>query len=359
MSSVLWEFQPVDTWFFRKSIPFGRGQSVGRRDMVFAPLVSTLQGAIRTAIARQQGWTPEHPERWPEALGTADALGAMTLRGPYLSQSGTSLFPFPRHLLRAKDGWIRLRPGDSVRTDMGWRQLPALERTGHDVAPVENGWLTYDGLSRVLQGHFPHEDQVLTGDKLWKPEPHTGLTINPHTRTAESGMLFHTVHSRFLSSTRVALEVRGLPEAWHQDIHLVPLGGEGRFAQVQTSGGTTVPLPPLPVFPPAGAAEGYKTFMMLLTPGLFPETDQVLREGPLAVPCLTGVVGRVAMQGGWDLHRQRPRPLRPLVPAGSVWFYHLSPEQWETVRHLHGQQVGKEQEYGYGQIVFGLWKERE
>lgn len=359
MNSVLWEFQPVDTWFLRKSTPFGMGQSVGIRDIIFPPPVSTLQGAIRTAMARKQGWTPQNPELWPAALGTPDDLGAMTLRGPYLRHNGTDLFPFPRHLLRAADGWVRLRPGNAVRTDIGQRQLPVLARTADNVTPVENAWLTHEGLSCVLQGGSPKDTQIVRAGDLWEPEPHTGLMINTQTRTAETGMLFHTIHSRFTQTTRVTLEVRGIPAEWHQDIRLVPLGGEGRFAQVTTSDHVAVPIPPLPTFPPSCTAKGYPIFVVLLTPGIFHDAAGVLRNGPLSVPCLTGVVGRVEMQGGWDLQRHRPRPLRPLVPAGSVWFYHLSPEQWEAVRQMHGQQVGQEQEYGYGQVVFGIWEERE
>ncbi len=332
---------------------------MGIRDIVFPPPVSSLQGAIRTALARGQGWTPQYPELWPEALGTPDDLGAMTLRGPYLNYQGDDLFPIPRHLLKSADSWNWLTPGDVVRTDIGWRQLPVLARPGGTVAPVENAWLTYEGLSRVLQGEFPHDDQIVNGADLWKPEPHTGLMINAETHTAESGMLFHTVHSRFTSTTRVVLEVRGVPEEWHQDISLVPLGGEGRFAQVAISSRAAIPVPALPEFPPSCGDKGYTAFVVLLTPGVFEQPVHALREGPLDVSCLTGVVGRVEMQGGWDLQRQRSRPLRPLVPAGSVWFYRFSPKQWETVRHLHGQQVGKEQEYGYGQIVFGIWKEKE
>lgn len=359
MNSVVWEFQPVDTWFFRRGAPFGIRQSVGIRDIAFAPPVSTLQGAVRTAMARKQGWTPQHPELWPDVLGTPDSLGAMTLKGPYLSYKTEYLFPSPHHLLRADDGLIRLRPGDPVETDMGFKPLPVLERHGKNVATLQNAWITYGGLVRLLQGDCPLEDQVLGSGALWRPEARTGLMINTQTRTAEQGMLFHTVHSRFTPSTRVSLEVSGIPEEWHQGIHFVPLGGEGRFAQVTTMTSSRDPIPCLPTFSSSPSGSDVTVFGLLLTPGIFENPEYVIREGPLAVSCMTGVVGRVEMQGGWDMQRQRPRPLRPVVPAGSVWFYHLTRDQWDVMRAMHGKQVGQEQEYGYGQIVFGIWKEKE
>ncbi|PSR36171.1 MAG: hypothetical protein C7B44_10435 [Sulfobacillus thermosulfidooxidans] len=356
MTSVVWDFHAMDTWFFRNGTPFNLGNNVGDGDMMFPPSMSTVQGAIRTAIARGQGWSPQHPERWPSLLGSADSLGALSLKGPYLLRGDDYLFPLPRHLLRVSDTWVRLRPGPFVETDIGVRRLPVVENRVNGVQTVDNAWITSAGLSRVLRGDVPRSDDVVLAADLWKAEPHTGLTINPSTGAATPSLLYHTVHTRVVSTTHLAVTVEGIPSEWQAHSLLIPFGGEGRYAYVTTRS-STVPIPTLPEVKPDHSSNEYRVWVLLLTAGSFDDVSKVMQEGPLPWPCLSAVTGRVHMQGGWDLQRQRPRPLKPFIPSGSVWFYQLTPSQWEQVQGWHGQQVGLDQEYGYGQFVFGLWEE--
>lgn len=358
MPDVTWTIEPIDTWFLRQGIPYDLGQQVSSNDVVFPPHMSTLQGAIRSAIARTQGWTPSNDSKWPQLLGSADDLGDLSLEGVFLKKEEQLLFPIPRHLMKSATGdIIRLKPGKIVQSDIGHRALPMLEHPTNEKVKVTSfgeAYITYDGLFQCLQGQRPSIETIVPAYKLWHAETRTGLALNDETKIAEPGLLYQATHIRLEKDVAIVVGVRGVPWDWQEGIRAMPFGGERRFARVGLSQ-EPLTLPPLAVDPLTDG--GVRIMAILITPGLFSDPQKVLKHGPFVEPCLSAVTERVAMRGGWDLKRKTPRPLRPFVPAGSVWFYRLSLSQWNTIRGLHGQHVGLEREYGFGQIIFGQWEE--
>ncbi len=113
---------------FSDGTPFhlGEGGSVQPRGS-FPPSMMPLQGPIRTALARGRGWRPNHPNRWPEELGTPDDLGDLRLRGPFLRFGGEPrLYPIPlvlfgkwgaelTRLVPGGEGGVRLGAGPTAQ----------------------------------------------------------------------------------------------------------------------------------------------------------------------------------------------------------------------------------------------------
>jgi CRISPR-associated protein Cmr3 len=69
------------------------------------------------------------------------------------------------------------------------------------------------------------------------------------------------------------------------------------------------------------------------------------------------VLGKAAREGGWDLAQQRPRPVRSLIPAGSLYFCTLD-ETLDTsaaIEALHGRQIGRDTALGRGELAVGRW----
>lgn len=357
-NTVTWVIEPIDTWFFRQGSPFDLGQNVLTGDVIFPPHMSTLQGAIRTAIARAQGWHPGQDDKWPESLGTPDDLGEMSLEGVFLQQQAQWLFPVPRHLMKMHNGNLtNLKPGPLVECDLGVCALPivdALVSEEDKVSPIEDTYITEEGLILCLRGQLPPNHTIVPVESLRQTEIRTGLTIRDETQTAEPGLLYHASHVRLEKDVSLVVSVKGLPREWQESIHAFPLGGEHRFARVTLSE-MSIPIPPLRVRP---SRDGYvRTFAVLLTPAQFANPHHVLRYGPFSESCLSAVTGRITMRGGWDLKRHLPRPSCPFIPSGSVWFYRLSQQAWDTLKILHGRHVGLNSEYGFGHIIFGQWEE--
>src|SRR5690554_4914133 len=104
MTLQSWDFSLLDTGFFRSGQPFHAGEGGYNRIIGhFSPPMSTLQGAIRTALAAARGWRPLQSSKLPDGLGDADSLGLLSLRGPYLLWEEKLLFPAPLSVLIKKN----------------------------------------------------------------------------------------------------------------------------------------------------------------------------------------------------------------------------------------------------------------
>ena len=369
-----WLFEALDTLLFRDAVPFRAGETHRAAGGVFPPYATTIQGAVRTAIAARRGWSPGGVASWPEQLGGPDDLGDLILRGPYLERSGTYLFRAPLLFLGgAGEGgrrYVRLVPGrEEVLTDLGRARLPEPVESfpGGKIEP--DLWVTRDDLELILQGGVPR--RPFSPKELWAEEPRVGIGMYRQTRTAERSLMYNALHVRPLAPDgdriqpfRLAVGVDGIPEDWHPaPPFVVNLGGEGRAVRVEV-GARPVELPGPPrEFNQSG---GHMLFTLsLLTPARFDCVEEVQRavcSGPVETVGrpVSACVGRIERLGGWDLVKREPRPLEPVIPAGSTWFYEGTPADLDRARKLHGQCIGpkKMRSYGFGQVVVGTWKER-
>lgn len=94
MSWSKWVFQAVDSFFFRGPVSFHAtevGYTVVRS--IFPPLVNTIQGAVRYALATSMGWIPDKEKTLPCELGDENNLGALSFRGPYVEYKNSIYFP--------------------------------------------------------------------------------------------------------------------------------------------------------------------------------------------------------------------------------------------------------------------------
>jgi CRISPR-associated protein Cmr3 len=372
MGAMLWAFGSLDTFFFRDGTPYnaGEGGATGIKS-AFPPYMTTLQGAIRTALAMGQGWTPSRPEGWPAELGGPDDLGDLRLQGPYLRYMGRYLFPLP--LVVVKGSWkkekvyTRLVPGGEADCDLGRIRLPALKQPVEGAKTLEGAFVTQRGLETILAGGVPESDELYShrGDEgednqrqLWHREPRVGIGRDANTRTAIDGRLYSIEHIRPDPDLSVVVRVAGLPAGWHQAVpKVIPLGGERRVARVEIE-------PDAGILPEMGKLEKngdkLRFTATLMTPYRGRDREEVqrcIRGGPPGIPgqCISACIGRVGQLGGWDLVRHYPRPLQPLLPAGSTWFYEADPAALPDVKKVHGRCADS---LGFGQIIIGRWEER-
>lgn len=358
-----WRFSALDTLFFRDGTPFHQGESGNIMPAsIFPPSMKTIQGAIRTALARKQGWTPELDGNWPKELGTPDDLGDLYLKGPYLRYKGERLYLTPLVLFGKKEGkkWNlkRLVPGPEVECDLGERRLPMLKKEDRGEGHLLSIWTTKSGLEKILQYQFPSDDEIFGEEQLWKYEGRVGIAIRRETGTAEDKQLYSLNHVRPVEDLEIEVGVSGIPVDWHlTGDHALPMGGEGRFALVRVDD-QVESLPRKPDLSVDG--DGIVRFTVsLLTPGYYSSFKKVIEEGPPHIPgkCISACIGKVMQVGGWDLKRNRPRKLKPILPPGSTWFYEAAADQLEEILLLHGAFRGEETKYGMGQLVLGVWKD--
>lgn len=369
----IWSFRALDTLFIRDGTPFHLGElGSAQPRSIFPPLMYTMQGAIRTELASRQGWKPKEP--LPKELGDGDDLGDLKLQGPYLRFHGKLLFPVPTLLFGKKGdyGWemTRLVPGKPARCDLDPNQdvcLPVLERR-IDGGDLFQGWVTTKGLKKILAGGTPLDTELFQTKELWKEEIRTGIMQEHKTKIVKDGHLYAIQHIRPVEGLEILVGVNGIPEAWHpQESFGVTLGGEGRAARVNvfSQEETNELLEEISsletVLDDFEEEEKVCFTISLITVGTYPENKimNVIRFGPISFLqewCVSASIGKVIQAGGWDLKKNQPRPMRPLIPAGSTWFYEIPLDQKEKVTALLKDIEANT--YGMNQMVIGRWEKR-
>ena len=385
MTTAWYRFEAADVLFFRDGRPFNQGDPAQMAiTSLFPPHPTTAVGALRAALARGLGWSGRR--RWgkddsgkdiTETLGDGGELkqAGLQFRGPYLVHDVAGpLFPAPALLVRETTGarrLCRLGPGTGRDCDLG-TSVRLAEPKGADgkVKPVTGAWLTREGMRRVLNGGVParaeiylaDDDENDVGERLFAREVRIGLARDAKTRTATQGALYTAGFVRPQAGEDVGLVVgvEGLTNP-PPPASPIPLGGEGRFAWVESTKSLDLPAAPPPEdFKRATRKDGVVLLytVTLITPAHLPD------PWPEPGKPLAGLPGRIVcacherplMVGGWASRDVTtdwgPRPLKAMLPAGSTWFLEA-----ETLRKLNGKHIGDHQDWGYGQILIGTWQD--
>jgi len=210
-SAYSWlKLEPVDAWFFRDGRPSNRGEDQSDLESEFPPNSATVVGAIRAALARQQGWNGRGS--WDARLHTVlgdgfDNLGTLSFLGPLLMQGNELLFPMPQHVVgHSVDGRFQpvglLVPSKHrISTDCGEIQLPTLpddwrDQLVHGLSDVQRNrppepasdlFVTSTGMSRILGGELPAVDDCRRSSDLFAYESRVGIRRDAATRTTGQG----------------------------------------------------------------------------------------------------------------------------------------------------------------------------
>ncbi len=364
-----YKLTPLDTLFFRDGRPFNLGET-GQLEVVgtFPPSPTTVVGALRAALARGHGWTGESSKDWDDALKEVlgnhhETLGQLSFHGPFLLCNGEILFPVPLHLLgklvETEDGksktWLttRLRPGASLETDIDQARLPE-KVEDIDGAKELGGYLTGEGMQRVLAGGKPEDAHIVSKTQLWHTELRVGIKRDPKSRTTKEDSLYNIAHVRLQEGVSLGMQVSSLPEDW-QPQNPALLGGESRMVWLTEIDKLT--LPDKPKLPENGTIRYTVT---LMTPARLEGDSWKTPDGkPADLPgkVISACVGKPVMIGGWNSLKKEPLPLQAYLPAGSTWFLEARPDERAEILKKHGGHIGVKTAWGYGQLLIGLWED--
>jgi CRISPR-associated protein Cmr3 len=362
---------PLDTFFFRDGRPYNQddpGQVEAAS--LFPPHPPTVVGAVRAAVARAMGWPGA---AWDTAaLGDGvnwqagdESLGRLRFSGPYILRNDEPIFPAPLNLVARKDEGSAdlityLAPsGKPLDTDIGAVCLPAPIKTGRGFKPLEGHWLDAKAMTLALSGAELTPDQMLPGSRLSQAELRIGIQRDMARRTTAERALYAAGHVRPARDVTLAVEVEALPGVALGG-SMAPVGGEGRSAWIEQRE-DEIQLPRAPdLAPDKDGALRYT--VVLVTPAdlddKWPGPGEYL-AGPTgeALPgkIVSACTSRAVMAGGWDGAARRPLPLRPLIPAGTIWFLEAMAEEAEAVRSWHGRAIGRSTGWGFGRVLIGCW----
>lgn len=380
---------PLDPLFFRDGRPFDAGNGRGRSGL---PTPRTLSGMIRWQLIERLGVDPtavKERRHW---------LSRLTVRGPWLATAGDNgtitdvHLPAPAHLMRAGKGGdaplLLLSPLARDRALPGWR-APNPYGGQPELAPLWAGWiddplqpvaeyLRADGLRAILNGKTPDpKTHLRKASDLFSHQDRTGVGIDAERGTAEDGRLYSvsmiSLAPRICFYAELGAEkdnaetLAQLRQALSPgQTFAAPFGGEGRRVAVRALAEAF----PWPVCDPAvaRAADGFTS--LLITPAAFVPREATAASRrqhpphPLGM-LVSAALNRPSRETGWHLEEGRrssgvPRPMRTLLPAGSIWFWQFGKGALQTIdtlpTTLNLSPSPQHASNGYGVALRGAWK---
>lgn len=368
--------KPADCFFFRGHSDFTLGENSSATG-IFPPRPGTLYGALRSAYIHHhidfsvfQKGENETVKRW---MGTPREKGRFQVYGSFLVEAALTkeekvIYPLPidyqvvqsnkenepnAFALELNEEAIRTSDESSVRL-CG----PVDEKSESS----ENRFLYEEDLKRALF----HESGLTahTASRWVETEEKLGIAINRETGRTEKSMLYDINQLRFKKRTH-GFVVLGKETPDFSDVRYLRLGGGNHPATLETDSKEGELL-----------SDGLKSRIIerlketgvgrivLLTPAIWElgsrpgcfHKGKLRLHNSLELELLTACVGRPMIVGGWDIQRRRPKDRVNAVPAGSVLYVRVRPEDAETFVEMtyFGQLSDDLCEEGYGLTVPGV-----
>jgi CRISPR-associated protein Cmr3 len=357
---VIIEIKPFDTLFFRNARSFSMGDD-SWADGVFPPSPSVIYGVLRSA------WFAEHMEEFKKAATLEDPTLKLRIKKFYYESGGSSYLPLPADLVAGKtnssnDKVVDLFPLKirDIRSRASSSPLQSIlvspKGSGEVVSSVEAGIMSIKLFRDYLQGEFAGlKAQKLESFRIL--EPKIGIARSNHSRSAEEGMLYRVGMSR-LNNLSMVVEFEGisLPEAG-----FLKIGGEGKGASYKSLESKLFELAP------PDAVDGlFKAY--LLTPAVFSKgwipgwlDDNSLEGSPPGSPgrvrLITASLTPPLRLGGFDMKKQKAKPMRTAVGAGSVYYFEcIDGNPVDLARWFHEKPISDDEgdcNQGFGICLAG------
>lgn len=394
MSTTTLRLTPHDPIIARDGRPFGAGQGNRMHGMAW-PLPSVVAGSFRTALVKANP-NLDFRNNMPQRLMDIAVAGAFPTVGDQL------YLPAPSNAVAEpdEDGKSikmvhRVTPQDNFGGSDFPDDLPlqpvmlSEEQAVADFKPADvPAWWPIKAVSRWLLAEDVTFDKTFLGAAIQETRDHVHL--DPDQGAAAEGKLFTTsglavTHlprfgmenaatfeerlAKITLSVRVAIvddafeHVESL-SAWH------PLGGERRLVHWRRSEFDDAWACPPDLAEALNDAPKNNICMVLATPAIFRHgwrpgwldagslTGEPWEGGPMLR--LVGVAnGRWKAVSGWSLAPPRgPKPIRRMVPAGSVYFFEKvdgggfpAADGW--LRPISDDE--QDQRDGFGLALWGTW----
>lgn len=388
MNTSYFSINPHDPLISRDGRPFGYGKRMKSLDWFYP---SVIAGTARTLIGKNIGidFKDENLSRLKE----------ISVSGPFPLYNNRLYFPSP--------------------ADIAVNELSGKERVTHPISPVQYG--EKEGLNvphgSLLPAMLPEDvkDEFKTAPiaPFWSaermtewltdyspltppPSPETNtfdsgylnfpekdvrthITIESSSGTAEDSKLFQTTALDFsLKNRKEGIRMSFKTEYNNNVINpdfngkiLHTLGGERRLSVFEKTDRPDGWECPEPVQKSLNSNKNMR--MILATPAIFSggwvpgwlkEKDGSLQGEPPSAPEITlklvsACINHYKPVSGWDMEKNRPKPVRRIVPAGSVYFFEAIGDNKNAGSRLWLKSVCDDEQDrrdGFGLALFGIWK---
>lgn len=384
-----------DPLISRDGRPFGKGQGNRMRSLEWI-YPSMLAGSIRTMLGKMMGgsFTP----------GEVETLKRLSISGPFPLVNGLLYIPAPKDILVKNENGNRssvalrpmsLREGEGCDLPKGLR--PAMHKGEEEFKPEKvpafwsmtkmTDWLMdSEGMSFGPPATGEDLNDVLDFMNSPEKEERIHVEIDSETGTSKEGQLFSTTGLDLTRNRPIRgeplqfaarIESDGTLDGHIKDLDtLHPLGGERRLAHWKSQKMVETWAFPSNMTNCFEGALGKRLRLILATPALFSGGwlpgwldmvgDSIAGRPPgapedVTLKLVSACVDHWRPISGWSVERGKrgPKPVRRLVPAGSVYFFEvLSGNAEELVRRLWLKPLSDDEQDrrdGFGLALWGVW----
>lgn len=346
--------KPIDVLFFRDSKPFSRGSEHFAKS-IFPPYPQTLYGAFRTkALEELQCDFGEFKEgnlifkneqlvnanggidNIKEQIGDVNSIGKFLLKGPVLLKQNKSIYIKIPTDVKKVSGIVKIMsPFDwnqyGIETDFNLNNYPHLPTN----TPAEDldGYISLRAFINfyLLNEQVISEKDILKPNDIFEYEIRTGIEINDEKDTTQEGKLYTAGFVRLKDEWSLYAEIENLSVLPQNGT--LKLGGSNRVCEYTTLNNN----PFGDYFQDAKPnimqqiQETKKFKIVLLTPTIFNNgwisdkfnSNFELEKNNVKIKLISAVINKPEYISGWDIAKRRPKPLKKLVPAGSVYYFEL------------------------------------
>ncbi|MDE3840933.1 type III-B CRISPR module-associated protein Cmr3 [Bacillus methanolicus] len=368
--------KPVDTFFFKNHQVTEAGNDTVM-DGIFPPRPNTIYGALRAAYIHEYATFEEFAQQGNDMvkkwMGTPNETGEFQITYCGLEYNKIFYLPLPLdyQVVEAEEKIIayplHLKKDTELSSQSGkWRLFSnrneKSKSSSHQFVPIQH-WKEAI-LNHQPIRHLSHAAQMLSGEEK------LGIALNYQERKAEEHYLYRMVKWKFKEEGAFVVYTSSSPD--FSSVKFARIGGENRpwivkqneeIFSLWTEGELQTlseqirktNIAKIILLAPAIWENGSR-------PGSF-DGEQIVLPNGLRVKLLAAAIGRPELYGGWDIANHRPKPRKPMVPAGSVLYIEVQEEQVAKLLSLangfHLTDEGAKEGFGFSVIAGGKQVEEE
>ena len=350
------EINAFDTLFFKDGKPFSMGEDVWASG-IFPPAPSVFYGMLQTTYAAQQNIAPKQ---------IAAETQNLRISGIYLKLNDELLFPIPADVFATKNS-----------KESGFKKEAKRLRMKDNISA---SCLSGKGFSKILHANTNEKikdyfgkaflnkinfDEYANGSKaVWfyqlsdflSSEAKVGLGKELASNTTSEGKLYRVGMVRPEAVTgkgknyklKFVIDFDGINLS--EKSNLLRLGAEYKTAYFNSIQRTEIPLPKI---------TSEYLCLYLATPavfenGAFPAFFKEKSFDGIEFEMLSCALGKAQYLGGFDMVKRYPKPMKKVVPAGSV--YYLKSKQADLLaQKLHNTSISELEsaKIGFGKVFIG------
>lgn len=341
---------PLDVIHFGSSRPFYKGENFIALQGDITPL--PFAGAIRSKIlsTKTNGEIPSnwyeiesHPDlkEVVEIVGTPTSAGKISFFGLYayaVDPSKNELFLCPNDIVRYednRDSKLLLKPCKFDKFKINDDIYPVMSKpNGSFYVKEDKEFITRSGLERYLEeGDTSNANAFIPKSSVIFEERRVGIELDKDKKTTKEGMFYSINYIRLCEGHAFSL--------WINDSFNLPsrgilkIGSKGRYASYEVTDNNDK-FTFSNIIKDINKARKFKLY--LSTPAIFfgkndneniciPSTEKLNKKLGVTTKLISMIQGKPMRIGGWDMAKNRQKPLRYAVRSGAVYFYKIDDQR--------------------------------